>query len=112
MSDGEFAADAMLDRVADQGIEIAIQNGGGLRASIDAGDVTMGEVLTVLPFQNTLSTFFVSGATIVAALENGVSKMEEGAAVSQVAGMSFTVTPRLRRAAAFQTSWWVDRRLI
>ena len=91
---GNLVADAMLDRVADQGIEIAIQNGGGLRASIDAGDVTMGEVLTVLPFQNTLSTFFVSGATIVAALENGVSKMEEGAGrFPQVAGMSFTVTP-------------------
>jgi 5'-nucleotidase len=91
---GNLVTDAMLDRVADQGIEIAIQNGGGLRASIDAGDVTMGEVLTVLPFQNTLSTFFVSGETIVAALENGVSKMEEGAGrFPQVAGMSFTVTP-------------------
>ena len=54
---GNLIADAMLDRVADQGIQIAIQNGGGIRASIDAGEVTMGEVLTVLPFQNTLSTF-------------------------------------------------------
>ena len=91
---GNLVADAMLDRVADQGIEIAIQNGGGLRASIDAGDVTMGEVLTVLPFQNTLSTFYVSGATIVEALENGVSKMEDGAGrFPQVAGMTFTVTP-------------------
>lgn len=91
---GNLVADAMLDRVADQGVEIAIQNGGGLRASIDAGEVTMGEVLTVLPFQNTLSTFEVSGATIVAALENGVSKMEDGAGrFPQVAGMSFTVDP-------------------
>jgi len=87
---GNLVADAMLARVADQGIEIAIQNGGGLRASIDAGEVTMGEVLTVLPFQNTLSTFFVSGATIVEALENGVSQIEEGAGrFPQVAGMSF-----------------------
>ncbi|NCW69565.1 MAG: multifunctional 2',3'-cyclic-nucleotide 2'-phosphodiesterase/5'-nucleotidase/3'-nucleotidase, partial [Marivivens sp.] len=54
---GSLIADAMLARVADQGIQIAIQNGGGIRASIDAGPVTMGEVLTVLPFQNTLSTF-------------------------------------------------------
>jgi 5'-nucleotidase len=91
---GNLVADAMLDRVASQGIEIAIQNGGGLRASIDAGDVTMGEVLTVLPFQNTLSTFYVSGATIVEALENGVSQMEEGAGrFPQVAGMSFVVDP-------------------
>lgn len=58
---GNLVADAMLDRVADQGAQIAIANSGGLRASIDAGDVTMGEVLTVLPFQNTLATFQISG---------------------------------------------------
>ena len=91
---GNLITDAMLDRVKDQGIQIAIQNGGGIRASIDAGPVTMGEVLTVLPFQNTLSTFQVSGATIVEALENGVSQMEEGAGrFPQVAGMTFTVDP-------------------
>ena len=89
---GNLVADAMLDRVADQGIQIAIQNGGGLRASIDAGEVTMGEVLTVLPFQNTLSTFEVTGEAIVAALENGVSQIEEGAGrFPQVAGLSFSV---------------------
>ena len=87
---GNLVADAMLDRVKDQGIQVAIQNGGGLRASIDAGDVTMGEVLTVLPFQNTLSTFQVTGATLVAALENGVSQHEDGAGrFPQVAGMSY-----------------------
>jgi len=88
---GNLITDAMLDRVKDQGIDIAIQNGGGIRASIDAGEVTMGEVLTVLPFQNTLSTFQVSGATIMAALENGVSQVEDGAGrFPQVAGMSYT----------------------
>ncbi|SIT74979.1 5'-nucleotidase [Yoonia rosea] len=89
---GNLVADAMLDRVKDQGIQIAIQNGGGLRATIDAGEVTMGEVLSVLPFQNTLSTFEVTGADIVAALENGVGQIEEGAGrFPQVAGMSFAV---------------------
>lgn len=88
---GNLVADAMLDRVADQGVQIAIQNGGGLRASIDAGEVTMGEVITVLPFQNTLSTFDVTGAAVLAALENGVSKLDEGAGrFAQVAGMSYT----------------------
>ncbi|WP_298914914.1 bifunctional metallophosphatase/5'-nucleotidase [uncultured Roseobacter sp.] len=87
---GNLIADAMLARVKDQGVEIAIQNGGGIRASIDAGEVTMGEVLTVLPFQNTLSTFQVTGETILAALENGVSEHEEGAGrFPQVAGMSY-----------------------
>lgn len=91
---GSLIADAMLDRVKDQGIQVAIQNGGGIRASIDAGPITMGEVLTVLPFQNTLSTFEVDGKTLVAALENGVSQLEEGAGrFAQVAGMSYTIDP-------------------
>lgn len=91
---GSLIADAMLERVADQGIDVALQNGGGIRASIDAGEITMGEVMTVLPFQNTLSTFEVTGATLLAALENGVSEIEEGAGrFPQVAGMTFTVDP-------------------
>jgi 5'-nucleotidase/UDP-sugar diphosphatase len=88
---GTLIAEAMLDRVADQGVTIAIQNGGGVRASIDAGPVTMGEVLTVLPFQNTLSTFEVTGEVIVAALENGVSQIAEGSGrFPQVAGLKYT----------------------
>ncbi len=88
---GNLVADAMLSRVKDQGVQIAIANSGGLRASIDAGEVTMGEVLTVLPFQNTLSTFEIKGDGILAALENGVSQVEEGAGrFPQVAGLKFT----------------------
>jgi 5'-nucleotidase/UDP-sugar diphosphatase len=91
---GNLVAEAMLDRVRDQGIDVAIQNGGGLRASIDAGPVTMGEVLTVLPFQNTLSTFRVTGATLLAALEHGVSQVEDGGGrFPQVAGLQFTYDP-------------------
>ena len=88
---GDLVADAMLDRVKGQGVTIAIVNGGGLRASIDAGDVTMGEVITVLPFQNTLSTFQVKGAAITEALENGLSQIEEGGGrFPQVAGLKFS----------------------
>ncbi len=88
---GDLVADAMLDRVRDQGITIAIQNGGGLRASIDQGPVTMGEVLTVLPFQNTLATFQLKGSDLKAALENGVSDVEhvEGR-FPQVAGLKYS----------------------
>ncbi|MGR3491082.1 MAG: bifunctional metallophosphatase/5'-nucleotidase, partial [Shimia sp.] len=87
---GNLVATAMLERVKDQGIDIAIQNGGGLRASIDAGEVTMGEVYTVLPFQNTLATFQLSGAGVLEALENGVSQIADGAGrFPQVAGLSY-----------------------
>ena len=88
---GNLVADAMLDRVADQGVVAAIQNGGGLRASIDGGEITMGEVLTVLPFQNTLATFEASGEDVLAALENGVSQVADGAGrFPQVAGITYT----------------------
>jgi 5'-nucleotidase len=91
---GNLVADAMLTRVADQGIQIAITNSGGLRASIDEGPVTMGEVLTVLPFQNTLSTFQLKGSDVIAALENGVSQVEEVAGrFPQVSGIKFTWDP-------------------
>ncbi|WP_170329407.1 bifunctional metallophosphatase/5'-nucleotidase [Ruegeria arenilitoris] len=91
---GNLVADAMLARVADQGAQIAIANSGGLRASIDPGEVTMGEVLTVLPFQNTLSTFEINGQTVIDALENGVSQVEEvKGRFPQVAGLTFTWDP-------------------
>jgi 5'-nucleotidase/UDP-sugar diphosphatase len=91
---GNLVADAMLARVRDQGVSIAIQNGGGLRASIAAGQVTMGDVLGVLPFQNTLSTFEATGATVLAALENGLSQIDEGAGrFPQVAGMRYVFDP-------------------
>jgi 5'-nucleotidase len=88
---GNLIADAILDRVKDQGVTIVFQNGGGIRASIDQGTVTMGEVLTVLPFQNTLATFELTGKDIVASLEGGVSEIEEGKGkFPQVAGLKYS----------------------
>lgn len=87
---GNLVADAMLERTRDQGIQIAIQNGGGLRASIDAGEVTMGDALTVLPFSNTLATFQLKGSDILASLENGLSQIEDGGGrFPQVAGLKY-----------------------
>ena len=91
---GNLVADAMLGRVADQGIDVAIMNSGGIRASVDEGEITMGEVLTVLPFQNALSTFRLTGEQLVAALENGVSGVEEvEGRFPQVAGLKFVWDP-------------------
>jgi 5'-nucleotidase/UDP-sugar diphosphatase len=70
---GNLVADAMLDRVRTRASRSPSRMAAGLRASIDAGEITMGEVLTVLPFQNTLATFDLKGSDVVAALENGVS---------------------------------------
>ena len=88
---GNLIADAMLDRVKDQGVTIAVQNGGGIRASIDQGVITMGEVLAVLPFQNTLATFQLSGGDLKKSIEAGLSGIQEGQGkFPQVAGLRYS----------------------
>lgn len=52
--------------------DIAIQNGGGVRTDVAAGEVTFAEAVNVLPFANTLVTMRFSGAQIKAALEDAL----------------------------------------
>ncbi|MQL50951.1 hypothetical protein GFC01_01420 [Desulfofundulus thermobenzoicus] len=92
---GNLIADAMLEKGARAGAVMAIINGGGIRASIDRGDITLGEVLTVMPFGNTLTVLELTGQQVVDALENGVSQVEQKAGrFPQVAGMKFTWDPQ------------------
>jgi 5'-nucleotidase len=91
---GSVIADAILDKVKHLGVTAAIQNGGGVRAAIGKGEVTMGHVLTVLPFQNVIATMGIKGSDLVAALENGVGGVETGAGrFPQVAGMRYVWDP-------------------
>jgi len=95
---GNVISDAVLE---DTGVDIVFQNGGGIRADIAEGQVTLGDVLTVLPFGNLISTFELSGADVIAVLENSVSRIEldennnpsvDGASgrFMQVAGLRYT----------------------
>jgi len=87
---GNLVCDAMLWKARAFGAEIAIQNGGGIRASVPAGIVTMGNVLEILPFGNQLTVLELSGAALLDALENGVSRVEEGSGqFPHVAGLRF-----------------------
>lgn len=91
---GNVVADAILDKTKHLGVTAVIQNGGGVRATIGQGEVTMGQVLTVLPFQNAIATLGIKGADLVAALENGVSQVEtNGGRFPQVAGMRYVWDP-------------------
>lgn len=75
--------------------DIAISNGGGIRAGKEypAGvDLTRRDIFEELPFGNTLVGLRVSGADILAALENGVSLVEHGAGrFPHVSGMAMDV---------------------
>jgi 5'-nucleotidase len=94
---GNLIADALLEHGASQGIEIALQNGGGIRSSIAEGPVTVGEVLEVLPFGNAMSTFGLRGSDLLATLEHAVSEADHPDGEStgrflQVAGLRYSFT--------------------
>ncbi len=86
---GNLITAAMLDAT---GADVAFTNGGGIRASIDAGEITKGEVITVLPFGNYVVVKDVTGQDLLDALELGVSKFPaENGPFPHVAGMTFTI---------------------
>lgn len=86
---GNLVADVM--RVS-AGADIALTNGGGIRASILPGDITVGEVYTTLPFDNTLVVLELTGAELKQALEYSVRLYpEQNGGFMQVSGISFDV---------------------
>lgn len=88
---GNLITDAMLDET---GADVAITNGGGIRASIPAGTITKGHVITVLPFGNYIQTKRVTGADLLAALEHGVGAYPDSAgSFPHVGGMTFAIDP-------------------
>ena len=91
---GNLIAEAMRSRVD---ADVAIANGGGIRGdrTYDAGStLTRGDVLAELPFRNRLVLLELSGADLLEAIENGVSRVEDRAGrFPQVAGMRFAFDP-------------------
>lgn len=90
---GNLITDAMYQKtqgIAGHEADVVLTNSGGIRADINEGEITKLDLYNVLPFGNTLTTFDVTGAELKAALENGVSKISEGAGrFPQISGMSF-----------------------
>ncbi len=71
---------------------IAITNGGGIRATINAGSVTKKDLNTVLPFGNTVSVIYVTGAEILEALEASTYCTPDAiGGFPQVSGIKFTI---------------------
>ena len=97
---GDLITDAMLWKIrSDATIKVpvenvvAITNGGGIRATVKAGDVTKKDINTVLPFGNTLAVVYVKGAELLEALEASTFCTPKSlGGFPQVAGMQFKVT--------------------
>lgn len=96
---GDLITDAMLWYVTkDGGLEVddahvvAMTNGGGIRASIEAGDISKNSVNAVLPFDNTVAIIYVTGTQLLEALEASTFCTPTAAgAFPQIGGMNITV---------------------
>ncbi len=74
---GDFAADAFLyvgkkyakEQNLNLSVDVSISNGGGIRASIPAGDISMNTLYTVFPYGNTVTLVTVTGAQLLEILE-------------------------------------------
>jgi len=74
---GTLITDAMVWSVVSEGAMeayyeapvVGVTNGGGIRAPIAIGDVTKNDIVTVLPFGNTVAVIYVKGSELLEALE-------------------------------------------
>ena len=71
---GNLITDAMLEYMRPHGVQVALTNNGGIRADIPAGDITIGKVMELLPFGNTMATFEIKGSDLWMAFDHGVSR--------------------------------------
>lgn len=103
---GNLVADAMR---AATGSDIAITNGGGIRGDREyaaGSELSRRDILAELPFGNKTVVVELTGAQILAAIENGISAVEEGSGrFPHVSGLSFDAElarPRGQRVTSLQ----------
>lgn len=86
---GDLCADAYR---ALSGADVAFVNGGGVRAQIPAGDITLEQIYSIHPFGNVLCMAEVTGQQILDALEWGSRAVpEESGGFLQVSGLTYEI---------------------
>ncbi len=88
---GDLAADGFL---AYTDADFAFTNGGGIRKSIEQGDITKQSVVDVFPFGNTIVIIEVTGEKLLAAMEHGLRLYpEQNGGFPQIAGGTLVFDP-------------------
>jgi len=86
---GDLCADAVRSACD---TDIAIVNGGGIRVSVPAGDITRNDLLKVQPFNNAICVMELTGQQILDALEWGARVVpEENGGFLQVSGLTYEI---------------------
>lgn len=107
---GDFVCDAYLYYATNAGVmaDIAFVNGGGVRANLNRGNVTKGDLINVNPFNNQLCYTSVSGQDLLDALELSASSLPEsnGDFLQVSEGLEFVIrtdidSPVLRSGSTF-----------
>ena len=104
---GDLCADAYR---AVSGADIALVNGGGIRADIPAGDITYGQIIKVHPYGNALCVVEATGQEIIDALEwtarntmstysDGENSVGEMGGFLQVSGLKYTIDTTVKSSA-------------
>lgn len=90
---GDLVADAFREYT---GADLAWLNGGGSRASLQAGDVTLRSLLSILPFDNKLMTIEVTGEQLLRGLEQGADSSPSGSGgYPRPSGFDYSYVPSL-----------------
>ena len=86
---GDFCADVIR---IETGADIAMISGGEIRADLNKGDITYGDIMSVWPYENEFCVLEVTGQQILDALEWGARSLPgENSAFQQVSGLSFEI---------------------
>jgi len=86
---GRLIATAHMERAK---ADFGVMNSGGVRASIEAGDITYKDVLTVQPFANVVTYNDMIGKEIIDYLNVVATKPIDSGAYAQFAGISMVVS--------------------
>jgi 5'-nucleotidase/UDP-sugar diphosphatase len=87
---GDFVADLVREAT---GADVALVNGGGVRADLGPGEITLGDVLTALPFGNEVVVLDVPGATLRQAFELCAGEKVGEGGFLQVSGCEYAIGP-------------------
>ena len=94
---GNLCSDAYRDQ---SGADVAFINGGGIRVSIDAGEITLNEILKVHPFGNAMCVVEATGQQILDALEFGVRAVpDENGGFQHTSGLTYEIHTYIESSA-------------
>ena len=95
---GDLISDSMLWYTKNMGVDFAIQNGGGIRADLPEGQITMKTLYEILPFDNSVVVLTLKGSDLQSLFDYIAAISSGGGAFPQVSeGLRFTINRKTGR---------------